>query len=82
MEHYFFFCEQVEVFWRKLIIEINHKLSKQEQIELNCYEVLFGTDKVSKIINFIILLAKQFIVSRHYQDLDVCTVQSFSTSLD
>ena len=68
IEHYFFACEQVQIFWRKLVVELNNKLSIREQIELDCDKVLFGTAMYSKVINFIILLAKQFIVTQHYQD--------------
>ena len=67
LENYFFACEKVQVFWRKLV-ELNNKLSIREQIELDCHKVLFGTAMYSKVINFIILLAKQFIVTQQYQD--------------
>ena len=72
IEHYFFLCEQVKEFWKELENTLNKKLTGMNRLNIQCYDALFGAENCSEVINFIILLAKQFIVQQHYQDMPIC----------
>ena len=68
IEHYFFICEQVRKFWKELETSLNKKLTETNRLNIQCYDVLFGSENYLDVINFMILLAKQFIVQQHYRE--------------
>ena len=71
IEHYFFLCGQVEMFWKELENVLNRKLEDCDRLQMTCNDVLFGNSNFSIVVNFLILLAKQFIVNQHYQDTPI-----------
>ena len=73
IEHYFFSCEHVKAFWRQLEIELYKYLPTREKLTFTCTTVLFGASQISNVVNFIVLLAKQFIAQQRYQDTEIGT---------
>ena len=61
----------MKVFWREFKTALNTKLAECDRLDLTCHDVLFGAARFSKVINFLILLAKQFIAYQHYQDAPI-----------
>ena len=71
IEHYFYNCEQVKTFWKEVENALNQKMSNVEKLTIDCKDVLFGNKGFLDIVNFIILVAKQFIVQQHYHEARV-----------
>ncbi|XP_043218190.1 uncharacterized protein LOC122379777 [Amphibalanus amphitrite] len=68
MQHYFFECSYVRKFWRGLSSMLNERTDAAGTIEITCYNALFGGRQYANIVNCMILLAKQFIVTQHSHD--------------
>lgn len=68
LEHCLFYCSDVELFLGRLEATINLRLSVETRITLTAVEVIFGNPKRGRIINLIILVAKQFILQQRYRD--------------
>lgn len=61
LEHCFFQCEEVAIFWRNLNRALNSKLPCRKRVILTSKEVIFGGLNGPDIVNLIILVAKQLI---------------------
>ena len=60
--HFLYNCNTMSDFWRVVIEEINRKIGSR--IRLNPELIIFGKRRAGKLVNYIILLAKQYIVNR------------------
>lgn len=66
LEHCLFGCTEVEAFW----VELRETLNAicDFRIRLTSFDVIFGSTRYMDIINFIILIAKQFVLQQRYHD--------------
>ena len=71
IQHLFLECEPVRQFWNGLVERINPKLEVRQRFNINKKNVIFGSLTASPIANFIVLYAKQFIVTQRFQDREV-----------
>lgn len=71
IQHYFMRCHAVQQFWDSLVSLINRKLPARNRLELSFVNIIFGCPKASKIVNVIILLAKQCIVTQRARGCNV-----------
>lgn len=68
IQHFFLNCECVRSFWVLLVSKMNQRLEQRWKFDMNERNIIFGSIEASPIINFIILNAKQFIVSQRFSD--------------
>ena len=68
LEHCFYECNEVAAFWSALERALNVKLPMREKVKLTCHDVMFGCLGRPDVINLIILVAKQFIVSQRIRE--------------
>ena len=81
IQHLFLECEPVRQFWNGLVERINPKLEVRQRFNINKKNVIFGSLTASPIANFIVLYAKQFIVTQRFQDQEV-TLNKFVSSFE
>lgn len=72
IQHFFVECHEVRVFWDNVVARINSKVKPCYCIEGNANDVIFGVLNTRRVVNLIILIAKQFIVSRRFKEEQVC----------
>ena len=65
LEHYFYDCSEVKEFWAQLASIVN---ARGFLIRISSKDVLLGSDGFPDVVNFIMLVAKQFIVNQNYRD--------------
>ena len=71
IHHCFFECSEIRTFWEELTRMLNSRLPLGKRIILTRRKVIFGGMKFTKVINFIVLLAKQFISRQRAQERTV-----------
>ena len=71
LQHYFVDCEETRLFWNDLAQRINQKLSQRRHFIPNIKNILFGNVSTLEVVNYIILIAKQFIVFRRAREEEV-----------
>ena len=71
IQHFLIHCHEVRRFWDNLVGLINDKLPERHRLNLTDNTVIFGSLTAKKIVNFLILLAKQYIVIQRAQECNV-----------
>ena len=80
LQHYVLWCADLHSFWRELAGTVNVKMTAATTVEFNCRNILFGCSSYTNVINLIVLVAKQFIVTQHMNDVTP-NVQAFRPAL-
>ena len=69
IQHSLVECPEIEAFWRDLMTVMKQRLSSlASKHSFTHIDILFGIVDGRSIVNFLILIAKQFIVSQRYRD--------------
>ena len=77
IQHSLFSCTEIKCFWRELTTAMNLRLTQSAcRLSFSHIEILFGIINGPSIVNFLILLAKQFIIIQRYRD-GAFTVDNF-----
>lgn len=77
IEHSLFSCTEIKSFWLELTTAMNLRLTQSaSRLSFSHIEILFGIINGPSIVNFLILLAKQFIIIQRYRD-GTFTVDAF-----
>ena len=71
LKHYFTLCHEVFNFWKELIEIVNIRLPARHKFEMSTKNILFGDAAAIKIVNFIVLVAKQYIILQRTQDCSI-----------
>lgn len=71
IQHYFAEC-YVRIFWGALFERVNGKVNQRNRFHAATKNIIFGAPGKSLVVNFIILIAKQFIVNRRFKDERIC----------
>ena len=72
IKHYFAECHDISVFWGKVTEKINQKLEQPHRFQNCSNNIIFGMPKNRSIVNLIVLIAKQFIVTRRFKEERIC----------
>ena len=73
-------CHEVHNFWNEFISVMNNKLPAKYRIILSSRIVIFGSMTARAIVNFFILVAKQFIVIQRARESSI-TLTAFRSFL-
>ena len=68
IEHCFFECHRVRVFWTELFRKLNLKLSGRSRVDLTLSSVLFGVPGKLAVVNLIILAGRQCIANQRHRE--------------
>ena len=68
IQHFFVTCNDNEMFWNKISAEINQRVEPRHHFHANASNIIFGALKNRKIVNLIVLIAKQYIVKQRFKE--------------